>query len=153
MNAPAESVSNLRAKGFRLTPQRLTILEVLSESHCHLTPGEIFERASRTLPGLTEPTVYRTLNFLAENDLVLVAHIGNGQLVYEYADHDHHHLICRNCQQMLDLDHAVLCDLYQRVELQTGFKIDSLHVTFFGRCPDCQEEPGTDTITQREGRS
>lgn len=142
MNTSSESFSNLRAKGFRLTPQRLTILEVLSESHCHLTPGEIFELASRNLPGLTEPTVYRTLNFLAENGLVLVAHIGNGQLVYEYADHDHHHLICRVCQQMLDIDHGVLQDLYQKIELQTGFKIDSLHVTFFGRCPDCQEDQG-----------
>jgi Fur family transcriptional regulator, ferric uptake regulator len=141
-----ESASILRAKGFRLTPQRLTILEVLSESNCHLTPTEIFERASQTLPGLTEPTVYRTLSFLAENGLVLVAHIGNGQLVYEYAGHDHHHMICRSCRQMLDLDHAVLQELYQRIEQQTGFTIDSLHVTFFGRCPNCQDEPTTKSI-------
>ena len=141
-----ESASNLRAKGFRLTPQRLTILEVLTESNCHLTPTEIFERASQTLPGLTEPTVYRTLSFLAENGLVLIAHVGNGQLVYEYAGHEHHHMICRHCQQMLDLDHAVLRELYQRIEQQTGFTIDSLHVTFFGRCPNCQDEPTTKSI-------
>jgi Fur family transcriptional regulator, ferric uptake regulator len=143
-----ESASILRAKGFRLTPQRLTILEVLSESNCHLTPTEIFERASQTLPGLTEPTVYRTLSFLAENDLVLVAHIGNGQLVYEYANHKHHHLICHDCHQMLELDHAVLQDFYKRIERQTGFKIDSLHVTFFGRCPDCQGETTIKSINQ-----
>lgn len=140
MNKPIELFANLRAKGFRLTPQRLTILKVLSESDCHMTPAEIFQRASQTLPGLTEPTVYRTLNFLAEYGLVLVAHIGNGQLVYEYAAHEHHHMICRNCQGMLNLDHTVLRELYQRIELQTGFQIDSLHVTFFGHCPECQEK-------------
>ena len=137
MSISIESATNLRAQGFRLTPQRLTILEVLSKSQCHLTPAEIFERASQTLPGLTEPTVYRTLSFLAENGLVLIAHVGNGQLVYEYADRKHHHLICRGCHKMLDVDHTVLCDLYQKIEQQTGFKIDSLHVTFFGLCPDC----------------
>lgn len=137
MSLSNESATNLRARGFRLTPQRLTILEVLSKSRCHLTPAEIFERASQTLPGLTEPTVYRTLSFLAENGLALVAHVGNGQLVYEHADHKHHHLICRGCQQLLDIDHTVLCELYQKIEQQTGFKIDSLHVTFFGLCPDC----------------
>jgi Fur family transcriptional regulator, ferric uptake regulator len=139
-----ELAAHLRAKGFRLTPQRLTILEVLSKSNCHLTPSEIFERASQTLPGLTEPTVYRTLSFLAENDLVLVAHIGNGQLVYEYAGHKHHHLICRDCQQMLDIDHTVLSELYQKIEQLTGFKIDSLHVTFFGLCPDCLDGSKSD---------
>jgi Fe2+ or Zn2+ uptake regulation protein len=150
MTLSKELAVHLRAKGFRLTPQRLTILEVLSNSNCHLTPTEIFQRASQTLPGLTEPTVYRTLSFLAENGLVLVAHIGNGQLVYEYADHKHHHLICHDCHQMLDLDHAVLQDLYQRIEQQTGFKIDSLHVTFFGHCPDCQNETAIKSIKQGE---
>jgi Fur family ferric uptake transcriptional regulator len=153
MNVSNESISILRAKGFRLTPQRLTILEILSESHCHLIPSEIYNYARKTLPGLTEPTVYRTLNFLAENGLVLVAHIGNGQLVYEFADHEHHHMICRNCQQMLDLDHTVLRELYQRVEGQTGFKIDSLHVTFFGICPACQEDLTIDSTIQGDCKS
>jgi Fur family transcriptional regulator, ferric uptake regulator len=140
MNLTIDPTSHLRAKGFRLTPQRLTILEIISASHGHLTPTEIFERASQTLPGLTEPTVYRTLSFLAANGLVLVAHIGNGQLVYEYADHEHHHLICRACRGMMDIDHALLEELYQDIQNKTGFTIDSLHVTFFGLCPDCQED-------------
>jgi Fur family transcriptional regulator, ferric uptake regulator len=139
MNIFLDPASHLRAKGFRLTPQRLTILEILSESHGHFTPAEIFERASQTLPGLTEPTVYRTLSFLAANGLVLVAHIGNGQLVYEYADHEHHHLICRTCRGMLDIDHTLLQELYQDIQVKTGFSIDSLHLTFFGLCPGCQE--------------
>jgi Fur family transcriptional regulator, ferric uptake regulator len=139
MNPVTDSASILRAKGFRLTPQRLTILEILSATHGHFTPAEVFERASQTLPGLTEPTVYRTLSFLAAHGLVLVAHIGHGQLVYEYADHEHHHLICRVCRGMMDIDHALLGELYRDIQEKTGFTIDSLHLTFFGLCPDCQE--------------
>jgi Fe2+ or Zn2+ uptake regulation protein len=140
MDVIIDPASYLRAKGFRLTPQRLTILEILSESNGHLTPADIFERASQTLPGLTEPTVYRTLSFLVANDLVMVAHIGHGQLVYEYADHEHHHLICRACGGMMDINHTVLQELYEDIQKKTGFSVDSLHLTFFGLCPDCQED-------------
>ena len=50
---------------------------------------------------MTEATVYRTLEFLAENGVVLSALNGNGHLVYEIAGHDHHHLICRSCGMKL----------------------------------------------------
>jgi Fe2+ or Zn2+ uptake regulation protein len=132
-------VSRLRDRGFRLTPQRLAILHILQDSNCHLTPVEIFERASRLLPGITEATVYRTLTFLAGQGLVLPAHVGNGQFVYEFAGRNHHHLICRACGDMHDIDHAILQALYSQFQAQTGYRIDSIHLTFFGLCPGCQK--------------
>ena len=84
-----------------MTPQRMVILRILSEADCHLSPTRGFQRAQLALPGLTEATVYRTLAFLTEQGLLLAAHIGNGQLVYEIADHNHHHLICRTCGEYL----------------------------------------------------
>lgn len=89
-------ISRLRSQGYRLTPQRLAILEVLRSAKGHLSPADIYEIVVADLPGLTEATVYRTLNFLSEQGLVLVAHLGRGQLVYEIAEHDHHHLICKD---------------------------------------------------------
>jgi len=139
MKADPAFATQLRARGFRLTPQRLAILHVLQDSNCHLTPAEIFERAARLLPGLTEATVYRTLAFLAEQGLVLPAHVGSGQFVYEFAERDHHHLICRACGGMHEIDHAALQALYGQFQAQTGFRIDSIHVTFFGLCPGCQK--------------
>jgi Fur family ferric uptake transcriptional regulator len=111
----------------------------LQEGHGHLTPAEIYRLASKDMPGLTEATVYRTLNFLAEQGLVLVAHIGHGQLVYEYPEHDHHHLICRNCGGMQEVDHQALKDLYGQFLDRTGYQIDTIHATFFGLCPECQK--------------
>jgi Fe2+ or Zn2+ uptake regulation protein len=133
-------VSWLRSQGFRLTPQRLAILEVLRSADGHLTPSDIYEKVAADLPGLTEATVYRTLNFLAEQGLVLVAHLGRGQLVYEIAEHDHHHLICKECGDMKEIDHIEIKALYDQFLDKTGYQINSIHTTFFGLCPDCQSK-------------
>ena len=132
----------LRARGYRMTPQRLAILRVLFESGCHLSPLEISQKAQQAVPGLTEATVYRTLAFLHEQGLIMAAHVGSGQLVYEIAGHDHHHLICRRCGATHEIGHELLETLYQNFEQSSGYRIDSLHVTFFGLCPVCQDSPG-----------
>jgi Fe2+ or Zn2+ uptake regulation protein len=130
----------LHARGFRMTPQRLIILQILQEAASHLSPGEIFEQARQRLPGITEATVYRTLNFLHAQNFILAAHIGSGQLVYEIAGHDHHHLICRACGCTQEVEHEMLETLYQQFQEKTGFQIDNIHVTFFGLCPACQRQ-------------
>ena len=129
---------SLRRQGYRLTPQRRIILRILRQCGSHLTPVEIVRLAQQEMPGMTEATVYRSLSFLAENGLALAAHIGGGQLAYEIADHAHHHLICRECGESLEIDHDLLDELYDKLFTHTGYKIDSLHMTFFGTCPECQ---------------
>ena len=129
----------LRARGFRMTPQRLAILHIINESGRHLTPIEINQQAQEAIPGLTEATVYRTLNFLTGQGLILAAHVGSGQLVYETADHAHHHLICRTCGSTREIEHDLLKPLYQEFRKSTGYQIDTIHATFFGLCPDCQK--------------
>ena len=131
--------TQLRARGYRMTPQRLVILRILHDAGQHLSPLEVYQQARQIMPGLTEATVYRTLSFLTEQGMLLAAHIGNGQLVYEIAAHDHHHLICRHCGEAQEIDHELLRSLYIQFQLSTGYRIDSMHVTFFGLCPDCQK--------------
>ena len=146
MENPSPELSYLREQGYRLTPQRLVILDVFRNSHGHLSPTEIYQRAAQVIPGMTEATVYRTLNFLAEQGLILVAHLGKGQLVYEYADHDHHHLICSLCGDIQEIDHQQLKDLFEQFTKKTGYQIHSIHPTFFGYCPECLE-----TISREKG--
>jgi Fur family ferric uptake transcriptional regulator len=115
----------------------MAILHVLHHAGTHLTPSEVYSRARREMPGLTEPTVYRTLDFLAENDLIHSSHSGSGHLTYEIAGRDHHHLVCRVCGSEMEVEHSLLARLYRKLEKASGFrKIDS-HVTFFGLCPAC----------------
>ena len=130
----------LHNNGYRVTPQRLAILQILVDEGDHLSPIEVYQKAVKILPGITEATVYRTLNFLTEQGIIMSAHIGNGQLVYEIADHKHHHLICRNCQKTMDIDHEMLEPLYHTLEAKTGFQLDIVHLTFFGLCPECQKK-------------
>lgn len=140
MTCADQYTSQLRARGFRMTPQRMAILHVLHSEGTHLSPTEVFAHAIETIPGLTEATVYRTLEFLAENGLARPAHMGSGKLVYEIARADHHHLVCRKCGGEVQIDHAPLETIYSELESKSGFcNIDS-HVTFFGLCPECQEE-------------
>lgn len=129
----------LRARGYRMTSQRLAILHTLHHAGTHLSPTEIFGIVKKELPGLTEPTVYRTLDFLAGNDLIRPAHNRNGRLVYQIAGHEHHHLKCRNCGNEMEVEHALLKNLYQQLESTSGYKLTDSHVTFFGLCPECQD--------------
>jgi Fur family ferric uptake transcriptional regulator len=139
MSVAVDFVPQLRSRGYRMTPQRMAILHVLQLAGRHLSPSEVYVRAHDELPNLTEPTVYRTLEFLAENGLVRPAHMGNGHLVYEIARHEHHHLKCRNCGREMEVQHALLAKLYRQLENASGYRLTDSHITFFGLCPDCQK--------------
>jgi len=138
MSCAFEYAPQLRARGYRMTPQRLAILHVLRHAGTHLSPREVYKLAKRELPRLTEPTVYRTLEFLAANSLVRPSYTGNGHATYEIAGNDHHHIVCRLCGSEIEVEHTLLEILYRNLESTTGYlRIDS-HMTFFGVCPGCQ---------------
>ena len=140
MSCSSDYAPELRARGFRMTSQRLAILHVLHHEGTHLSPAEVYKRAKRGLPGLTQPTVYRTLEFLAENGLVRPSHSHHGHLTYQIAGEDHHHIVCRICGGEIEVNHQLLEGLYRKLESTSGYlRIDS-HVTFFGICPACQKK-------------
>src|SRR5215212_2213790 len=97
MSCASEYAPQLRSRGYRMTPQRMAILHVLQHAGTHLSPGEIYQNARRELTGLTEPTVYRTLDFLTENGFVFRSHSGNRHFTYQIAGENHHHIVCRMC--------------------------------------------------------
>ena len=137
MTCASEFAPQLRASGYRMTSQRMAILHVLRHAGTHLSPGEIYKLARREFPRLTEPTVYRTLDFLARNGLVRPSNSGTRHLRYQIAGNDHHHVVCRVCGSEIEVEHQLLESLYRKLESTSGYvRIDS-HVTFFGVCPDC----------------
>ncbi len=139
MSCAEKYTPQLRARGYRMTQQRLAILHVLHHSGRHLSPIEIYEQARADAPSLTETTVYRTLEFLAENGLAHPAPLGNGHLAYQIAGHNHHHLKCRNCGSEMEVEHSTLEKLYRQLEIESGYRLTSGHITFFGLCPNCQK--------------
>jgi Fe2+ or Zn2+ uptake regulation protein len=140
MSCTQHRTQELRQRGFRMTPQRQVILQILHDTNGHLSPVDIFNQASRSIPGLTEATVYRTLEFLAQNEMIHSTQNSSGHLVYEISGHEHHHLICHACNRSIEIEHAVLKKLYQQLEAESGYRLNTSHVTFFGLCPDCQDK-------------
>ena len=139
MSCSSDYAPELRARGFRMTSQRLAILHVLHQEGTHLSPAEVYKKAKKELPGLTEPTVYRTLEFLAANGLIRPSHSHNGHLTYQIAGEDHHHLVCRVCGSEIEVQHQLLENLYRKLESTSGYERIDSHVTFFGICPECQK--------------
>lgn len=137
MSCIAHHSQTLRQRGYRMTPQRLAILEALHHDG-HLSPAEIYARVQQT--GMTEATVYRTLEFLVENGIIFAVPNPNGHLTYELGGNDHHHIICRACKAQVEIEHEALKDLIDRLEQQTGYRLDAGHLTLFGTCPVCREK-------------
>jgi Fur family ferric uptake transcriptional regulator len=128
----------LRSRGFRMTPQRLAILQALHDSG-HLSPTQVFERVHQT--GMTEATVYRTLEFLTGNGILMVANRDNGHRAYELSGEDHHHIICRTCGAQMEIDPVLITPAISHIENKTGYRLNAGHLTFFGLCPKCQPDP------------
>jgi Fe2+ or Zn2+ uptake regulation protein len=142
MTCGAELAPVLRSRGFRVTQQRMAVLHVLRHARRGLSPATIWSEARVALPGLTEATVYRTLDFLSANGFAWAVHTGRGHLVYEMAGARHHHLICRVCGRELEVPHALVKSLYARLEAASGYQVSSDHLTLFGLCPDCRPARG-----------
>jgi Fe2+ or Zn2+ uptake regulation protein len=139
MSCVSEYAPQLRARGYRVTPQRLAILHALRHAGKHLSPRDVYTRAKKEFPSLTEPTVYRALEFLTENGLVRLAQANRGHLTYEIAGEDHHHLVCRVCGGGIEVDHHLAEDLYRTLEAESRYAHISRHLTFSGICPNCQQ--------------
>jgi Fe2+ or Zn2+ uptake regulation protein len=143
MTCGSEFAPELRARGFRVTPQRMAVLHVLRHSQKGLSPSQVWQQARESLPRLTETTVYRTLDFLSENGLAWRVRLDKGHLVYELAGTRHHHLICRRCGNEMQVAHSLVKKMYAGLEAASGYQLSDDHLTLFGLCPECQKANGS----------
>jgi Fe2+ or Zn2+ uptake regulation protein len=139
MACAAEYVPQLRSLGFRVTAQRLAILHVLLESGAHLLPAEVYARARRKARGLSQPTVYRTLDFLAQHGIAQPALNAQKHVVYQISRHGHHHLLCNSCGRSMEVEHALVDEFYRTLESRSGYRLTASHLTLFGLCPTCRD--------------
>jgi Fur family ferric uptake transcriptional regulator len=129
----------LRASGYRVTPQRQLVLEAVTKLE-HATPEEIFADIRRTARGVNVSTVYRTLELLENVGLVTHTHLGHGAPVYHpAAEAQHVHLVCRDCEKVIQVDPAAVGSLVAALDTEFGFETDVGHLTVFGRCADCRK--------------
>jgi Fur family ferric uptake transcriptional regulator len=130
----------LREHGFKLTPQRHTVLKVMASSHDHMTPEAIYEKVRRQNSDIGLVTIYRTLDLLGELDLVCRVHAPDGCRSYmmRRPTEHHHHVVCSECGKVVDFTTCALSDLEKKLVKDTGFSIEGHLLEFYGRCADCR---------------
>ena len=127
----------LRARGYRLTPQRQLVLEAVGALG-HGTPEEIVTEVRRTAAAVNISTVYRTLELLEELGLVRHTHLGHGAPTYSVADDDDHvHLVCRECGAVEEASRDLVSGVVEDLAEAKGFRVDIGHFALFGTCRAC----------------
>ncbi|WP_127479624.1 Fur family transcriptional regulator [Nocardioides pantholopis] len=132
--------ARLRGKGYRLTPQRELVLRAVEKLR-HATPDEVYAEVHADSSAVNISTVYRTLEVLEELGLVKHAHLTDRAPTYHAVDdHEHFHLVCRNCHGITSVDPTVIAAGTQRLRDEYGFEPDLGHLAVFGECAQCRAE-------------
>ena len=136
-----EVVEALQQIGYRLTPQRMMILEAIADSEGHLSAEEIHETVRTAYPYLDISTVYRTLDLLKTLHLVSETDLGRGPAQYELLSKGlHHHLICTECGEILDVPNSLLDSLRHAMSEEYDFHAEIEHLAVFGICSNCKAD-------------
>jgi len=129
----------LRAKGKRITPQRRLLLQVIQQSAGHLDADEIYLLARKRDPRMSLSTVYRNLNMFKELGLIIELHLDQEHHHYEPKDAtEHYHLICSDCDQIIEFDSPLARKLVDQVSKEKDFLIERTHIDLVGLCAKCR---------------
>jgi Fur family transcriptional regulator, stress-responsive regulator len=129
----------LRRRGLRVTAQRLAVLGAVSDAP-HVTADSVAETVRGEIGSISVQAVYDALGVLTEKGLLRRIQPAGSPARYEDRVGDnHHHLICRVCEQMVDVDCSVGDAPCLTAVEDFGYEIDEAEVIYWGRCPACVE--------------
>ncbi len=133
----ADPVALLREHGLHVTPQRLAVLRALAASP-HSTADDIHRRVRAELGAVSRQAVYDVLAVLTDRRLVRRLEPAGSPARYEDRVGDnHHHLVCRNCGRLVDVDCAAGTAPCLSPSDAAGYEIDEAEVVYWGRCAEC----------------
>jgi Fur family ferric uptake transcriptional regulator len=143
---PIDSEALLRRHGLNVTAQRLAVLRAVADTP-HSTADDIYNVVHAELGAISRQAVYDALAALTDKGILRRIQPAGSPARYEDRVGDnHHHLICRRCGRMVDVDCAVGETPCLTASDQAGYEVDEAEVTYWGRCPECLELPD-DTAT------
>jgi Fur family transcriptional regulator, stress-responsive regulator len=133
----ADRAVQLRRRGVRVTAQRLAVLRAVSERP-HSTTDDIVDAVLTEIGAISRQAVYDALGVLTDNGLLRRIQPARSPARYEDRVGDnHHHLICRACGRMVDVDCAVGAVPCLTASDDRGYEVDEAEVIYWGRCPEC----------------
>ena len=140
MEQRQDIISELGRQGYRLTPQRMMILSAIENSEDHISAEEIYAQIVARYPNVNISTVYRTLELLERLGMVTKTDLGEGRVRYHPLEQGHHHhLVCRECGAIIDLEESLLASLKSTLLREYKFVADLKHLAILGRCANCSK--------------
>jgi len=127
-------INKLNSKNIQPSHQRIKILEILENNCDHPNVNMIYELLCKEMPTISRTTVYNTLNTFVEKGLVSSLTITPEELRYDCITTPHHHLLCKACGRIIDVD--VQCGIAAKREID-GHKIEEVQGYFKGICKEC----------------
>lgn len=128
----------IASRGLKPTAQRIIILDHLARNmKKHLTAEQIHGAMRKKTPMLSLTTVYNTLNSFVDAGLVTALTITGTEVRYEYTTVSHHHLLCKHCGRIIDIE--IQCPNAERKSIN-GYRVDEVHGYFKGVCRDCMNK-------------
>lgn len=132
-------IAGLREKGYRLTPQRLAIIRLLSQDRSHPGAMDIRNRARRSAPQISMSTIYYTLDMLKKEGLIGELEFYDRDNRYDVNISDHINLICRKCGKIEDFTKALPFS-HEMIQKQTGFQPMGMRCEYYGYCKGCRDK-------------
>lgn len=148
------TMENLKAKlkdsGLKITPQRRAIINILlNNKNTHLSSEEIYDLVRVNCPEIGLATVYRTMQLLDEIGVISKLNLDDGCIRYEIdlnksESHNHHHLICKKCGAIIEVENDLMEDVENKIQNAYNFKILDHDIKFYGICKKCNEDIGSE---------
>ena len=136
-------IEKFRAREYRITPQRMALLQILCTNTEHLNAAELYDEIKPQFPTTSLATVYKTLAVLKEMGEVLEISLGNDNHYDGYRTTPHPHLICTRCHKIVDADIATRqnlteSEMAQALAKRAGYRLTGYRFDIYGLCPACQ---------------
>ncbi len=141
-------IIKLREQNYRLTPQRMELVRRIAASEGHPSASQLYNQVKAQFPTMSLATVYKTLSMLKEMGQVLEIDLHGDSHYDGHRPLPHPHLICIQCNKIMDGEMDFESAAIQKLEETSGYKILRTQVSFYGLCPDCKNQPH---ITQMNG--
>jgi len=136
-----EMIAKLKAKGCRMTPQRLAVVRILAMSEEHLSAEKIYERVKPGFPSTSLATIYKTVTLLKKmGELMELGFVDDSNRYDGTRPYPHPHLICMKCKKIIDPEIPTLSELPRELAKRTGYRVVNHRLDFFGICPQCQSK-------------
>ena len=133
----------LRRSGLKNTRQRAAILSVLEQGDSPLAAEDVYVKIRRDHVSVNLSTVYRTLETMAERDIIKkIGIVGDGRAHFEFNRKIHrHYLVCLGCKKIVAINHCPLEGYLKTVERETRYSLQGHKLDIYGYCPECRNSP------------